>query len=203
MEEALEDNRHSSILGPFIDRCLRAAGIAPAGLDAISVSAGPGSYTGLRVGASTAKGLCYALDIPLIAVDTLEAAALAAASDHHDADWILPMIDARRMEVYTATFDGQGQRRSDNQALVLSENVFNHLLTSGKKVVLCGNGTQKAKTLFNDDSMVFDTSIIHSARHLAKPARYAFQHGNFADIHQFVPAYLKPPNITTPKKSII
>ena len=197
----MEGNQHSSILSPFIEKCLRAAAIDRSGLDAVCVSSGPGSYTGLRVGASTAKGLCFALRIPLIAVDTLEAAALRA-SEIHTADRIVPMIDARRMEVYCATFDGEGIRLSQNEALILEEGIFDPLLEDNRQIIICGNGTEKAKTLFNQHNIVCDTAIDHSALYLVKPAQRAYLENEFADIYQFVPAYLKPPNITKPKKSM-
>lgn len=201
-EEALEGNRHSSILGPFIEKCLQKAGIDRKAIDAVCISAGPGSYTGLRVGTSTAKGLCFALHIPLIAVDTLEAAALHAA-EKHTADFIVPMIDARRMEVYGATFDGSGRRITENEALILEKTMFDHRLEGSNRIVLCGNGTLKAKSLFTHHHLICDVTIGHSALHLVKPACSAFLKNEFADLYQFIPAYLKPPNITKPKKSIL
>ncbi len=155
------------------------------------------------MGTSTAKGLCYALHLPLIAVDTLEAAALYAAATH-DAEYLIPMIDARRMEVYGATFDGSGKRMTENEAFILETTTFDGLLEGGNRVVLCGDGTPKAKSLFiHHNHIVCDPSIGHSALHLVIPAYNAFLKSEFADIYQFVPVYLKPPNITKPKKSML
>ena len=202
LKETLEGNKHSVLLASYIDACLSSAGIKANQLDAVSVSSGPGSYTGLRVGASTAKGICFTTGIPLIAVDSLEALALRAA-DIHQADIIAPMIDARRMEVYTAYFDARGKRITENTPQILEKDIFNRFLSDNQAIVLCGNGTSKAKQLFEHERIICDEKIIHSSLHLLKPALIAFENQEFADLHQFAPGYLKAPNITIPKKSMI
>jgi tRNA threonylcarbamoyladenosine biosynthesis protein TsaB len=201
-QETLEANKHSSLLGPFIHNCLKEAGLSPKHLDGISVSSGPGSYTGLRVGASIAKGLCFSLQIPLIAVDSLLSVARHAA-DKHNCDLVFPMIDARRMEVYTASFNAFGKRMSENIAQVLSEDQFDTFLSNNRRIVICGNGTPKAKPLFEHLGIICDEEIIHSSLHLLKPALSAFEKKDFADIYHFAPGYLKAPNITKRKKSMI
>lgn len=200
--ETLEANKHSSMLGPFIDSCLKETQLRPEQLNGISISSGPGSYTGLRVGASIAKGLCFSLQIPLIAVDSLMSIA-GYAAEKHACDLIIPMIDAKRMEVYTATFDGNGKRTTENIAQILSENQFEAFLSDKKQIVICGNGTPKAKPLFEHLGIICDEDIIHSSLHLLKPALSAFENKDFANIYQFAPGYLKAPNITKPKKSMI
>lgn len=200
--ETQSANRHSEWLGQYIADCLSEAHLEVSQLSAVSVSGGPGSYTGLRVGVSTAKAICYAQDIPLIAIDSLHALALYA-STIHDCDLIVPMMDARRMEVYLAEFSHDGQRISPDRAQILSENLFKADLTEDKRIVICGNGTQKAAPLFENQGIQCDLSLGHSSIHLIQPATQAFQARNFVDPFQYTPGYLKAPNITTPKKSII
>lgn len=190
------------MLGLYIQACLDDAKLSSQDLNGVSVSSGPGSYTGLRVGASIAKGLCYTLGIPMLAIDSLASIA-QHASDKHEADMIVPMIDARRMEVYTANFNHQGIRTTENRAQILEEHIFNPFLADQKRIVICGNGTPKAIPLFEHLGIACDDSIIHSALHLLKPALDAYENQIFADIYHFAPGYLKAPNITISKKSMI
>jgi tRNA threonylcarbamoyladenosine biosynthesis protein TsaB len=198
----LEVNKHSSVLGPYIQACLDDAKLKSSDLNGVSVSSGPGSYTGLRVGASIAKGLCYTLGIPMLAIDSLESIALFAAGQY-EADIIVPMIDARRMEVYTAYFNHLGTRTTENRPQILEDQLFAPFLADQKRIVICGNGTPKARPLFEHLGIVCDDSIVHSSLHLLKPALAAYEHQIFADIYHFAPGYLKAPNITISKKSMI
>ena len=176
---------HAALLAPTIERLLQSASIRPADLDAIAVCSGPGSYTGLRVGSATAKAMAYSLGKPLIAIPTLQALAQAAFDLHPEAEFALPMIDARRREVYTAIYN-----RSLEEVLSVSS------------AILTGDRSLKSGDLANfAPGLRVDTTIICSARHMVALAVDSFMKGNFEDPLHFVPHYLKPPNITEPKKA--
>lgn len=200
-----EKNNHSTALAPDAQALLAANDVVPDDLDAIAVSGGPGSYTGLRVGVSFAKAMCFALDIPLVAVDTLESLAIAARSAIHESAGLpkdtlyYPNIDARRMEVYIATFDADGVRISPNSALIIENDSFDPQTRKGKKIVFCGTGTAKCM------DVLIDKNIIHHpiqcrAKNLVAPAYRAFTKGDFADLVSYRPDYVKLPNITVSSK---
>jgi tRNA threonylcarbamoyladenosine biosynthesis protein TsaB len=171
-------------------------------LDAVSLSSGPGSYTGLRVGAATAKAICYAMNIPLISVSTLESLALATVQSCLKDALFIPMIDARRMEVYTALFDADGNRMLSDQALVLHDSVFRTLFEAGERLVLSGDGSIKARDLFTSGNVdILD--IRCSAQHLVIPAWRAYLGSQFEDIAYYTPNYLKAPNITKSSKTLV
>ncbi len=182
----------------MIEACLTEAGIPMQNLDAIAISSGPGSYTSLRIGTSIAKGMCYALDKPLIAVNTLESLALAASKVAQGAIYA-PMIDARRMEVYTAFYDEGMACTLPMQPLILDETAFEAALNAEKTIVFSGNGAEKIKKVIDSPQFIF-TEIICAARHLVLLAHRAFDAQLFESVAYFEPDYLKPPNITTPKK---
>lgn len=199
VQAAEEHFQHAKVLTDLMDRCLTAAGVKLRELDAIAVSSGPGSYTSLRVGISTAKGICYALNKPLISVNTLQSLALAAKIETEGrADYYCPMIDARRMEVYCNVFDGEGIAQGKPISKVIEAGVFDDFLTAGKRMVFCGNGAAKCETILQGAQVSFHPSEC-SAIYLPSLSLRQYRAQNFEDVAYFKPLYLKPPNITIPK----
>ncbi|MGY3211077.1 tRNA (adenosine(37)-N6)-threonylcarbamoyltransferase complex dimerization subunit type 1 TsaB [Mucilaginibacter sp. HD30] len=191
-KEIDQRNIHAEVITVFIDEILKNAGIKYNELDAVAVSSGPGSYTGLRIGVSTAKGLCYALDKPLIAVETLEAMAEGIIARGVNGDILLcPMIDARRMEVYTALFDAAGNRVQATNAAIIDENSFSAQLEKSK-ILFFGDGAPKCReTLSGNANALFIGNFTNSAVHLTKKAYQKFQAGQFEDVAYYEPYYLK------------
>ena len=188
----LEDNNnqysHAEKLHVFVAKVLEQANITKNDLDAIAVSKGPGSYTGLRIGVSTAKGLCYALDIQLIATTTLKT--LAAQITDSSIDFIVPMLDARRMEVYSAVYNNGYQEVRETRAEVLSENSFSEYLSKGK-VVFMGNGAEKFKAICKHKNALFIDEKSPSAREMAVYAEEQYKKSDIEDVAYFEPYYLK------------
>ncbi len=201
LKESEEAYSHASRITLLIEACANDAGITLPELDAVAISSGPGSYTALRVGAATAKGICYALDKPMIAVDTLAALAHAAKLDRPQADYYIPMIDARRMEVYTAVFDKQLQQLEPVHNLILDQQSFSRYFTSEKCLSFCGNGAGKTKDIFINKNAVY-SEILCSAQHLVPLSERAFSEQQFEDIAYYTPRYFKAPNITVSKKTL-
>lgn len=203
--EADAPNLHASHLTLFIEQALEKVVITRNDLTAVAISMGPGSYTGLRIGVSTAKGLCYALDIPLIAVNTLEAMAYGFVSQKAMADEtsiFVPMIDARRMEVYMAQYNPQLQCVAETAARIIDEDAFAGR-SENKRYVLFGSGADKFETLFGNEEMIqVETGFRNSASFFDKLAFQKFQQGIFEDVVYFEPYYLKDFIATTPKKRI-
>jgi len=194
-----EQYSHAAKLTLLIEQCLSSVNLELANLDAIAVSSGPGSYTGLRIGSSTAKGICYALDKPLIAISTLQALAWASILAEAKAPAIyIPMIDARRMEVYAAGYDESGATTFNSRPIIIDENSFADILQSGHRIVLSGNGSGKCKAVLEHPQIKYK-EIYCSAAHLIPLSEEAFEQGQLADLAYFAPSYLKKPNITTPK----
>ena len=190
---------HASQASVFVQQCLQEAGLQPSDLSSIAVSKGPGQYTSLRVGSSLAKGLCFGLNIPFLAVDTLQSLADAARLQYPNASYYLPMIDARRMEVYTSLFDSQGQCLETPQAQIVTPDLFASHLQTATSVVLCGNGAEKCRETLSDAPFQY-ADIACSAPHLATAARQAYTQNQWEDTAYFSPFYLKPPAITVAKK---
>lgn len=199
-EQFSHHNDHSKNLTLFIQDCLSKAGKTLQQLNAVAISSGPGSYSSLRVGTSVAKGICYAFDIPLIAVDTLQSLAFAAQQAMPITGALyIPMIDARRMEVYCRIFDDTNNALTEAQSLVLTESAFDDQLNAGRTLVFTGNGAPKAKQLLTHPNIRF-VNLQTSAKHLVQLAQQKFQNQQFEVLAYFAPFYLKPPNITTPRK---
>ena len=193
---------HAALLAPTIERLLQSNSVKPSDLDAIAVCSGPGSYTGLRVGSATAKAMAYSLGKPLIAIPTLQALAQAAFDLHPEAEYALPMIDARRREVYTAIYSRSLEEVIPVSLVILTEEFFTHGIPVSGKIVSCGDGSLKIGDLASlAPGLRIDTTIICSARHMVALAADAYMKGHFEDPLHFVPHYLKPPNITEPKKA--
>ncbi len=178
---------HAAWLQTAILASTEHAGYKIEDLSAIAVSIGPGSYTGLRVGLSTAKGLCYALNIPLITIGTLEIMAVAAKDEA--VELLCPMIDARRMEVFTAVYRKNLQELIKPHARIIDKNSFSELLSS-HKVLFYGNGSKKLNLLISDDNAVFKT-IGHSSAHMVPISQNCFIGRKFADLVSSEPMYLK------------
>ncbi|MBP6556856.1 MAG: tRNA (adenosine(37)-N6)-threonylcarbamoyltransferase complex dimerization subunit type 1 TsaB [Flavobacterium sp.] len=185
-EIAEQGYSHAEKLHVFIEEILKESGINLRELKAVAVSKGPGSYTGLRIGVSTAKGLCYALGIPLIAVDTLQVLAQKVAVEK---GVIVPMIDARRMEVYSAVFDNNHQRIMEVQAEVLTENSYADIIET---VYFVGDCQEKCQSVLTKSNFVFLTEIVFpSANEMSSISFEKFTKNDFEDVAYFEPFYLK------------
>ncbi|WP_158845414.1 tRNA (adenosine(37)-N6)-threonylcarbamoyltransferase complex dimerization subunit type 1 TsaB [Algibacter sp. L1A34] len=195
-----EDNdksySHAERLHVYIDEALKEAGINSVDLSAIAISKGPGSYTGLRIGVSTAKGLCFALDKPLISVPTLQALAYKVQLEN---GVIVSMLDARRMEVYSAIYDSNYNEIRTTEAQILDENAFAENLQNGK-VYFIGNGVEKTKTLITNPNAIFIEDKLPSANEMSALAFKKYQNNDFEDVAYFEPYYLKDFVALKPKK---
>lgn len=202
------DNRsHSTLLAVYIDEVLKESNLSVSELDAIAISMGPGSYTGLRIGVSAAKGLCYGSGKPLIAVSTLQAMCYGIGNsflqDKGLTDfYFAPMLDARRMEVYTAVYHKNFEVKQEVNACILDENTFRKFLDE-KPVVFFGSGAQKFKEIVNHEHAIFMDEYRHSARYMFPIAEMKFANENLEEVAYFEPFYLKDFVTTTPKKNIL
>ena len=200
--EDYQGRNHASLLSGYIEDMLGAAKKHELRLDAIAVSMGPGSYTGLRIGLSEAKGLAYALNIPLIGVDTLQAMTVAVMfSDFFDENVLFaPMIDARRMEVYTAVHNFALENVMAPQPLILDEDSYREQLDRGP-VIFFGDGSEKASPLLEKHPNAnFITEIHPLAANMMALAERSFHRGEFLDLAYSVPNYLKDFQAIKPKK---
>ena len=198
-EEDPKGQNHSEKITLFIDSVMKKAGISYNQLDAVAVSMGPGSYTGLRIGVSTAKGICYAVSKPLIAVETLEAMAYggkvvipSAARNLQQINGIclIPAIDARRMEVYAAIFDENVNKIKDTEAVIIDENSFADL--KDHHLYLFGDGADKCAEIFeNDDKITVIKDFYCSAKYMNVIAQQKLDNKDFVDVAYFEPFYLK------------
>ncbi len=195
-EIAEEGYSHAERLHVFIDEVCKESGISFQDLSAIAVSQGPGSYTGLRIGVSAAKGLCYALNIPLIAVDTLQVLASKATIAE---GLIIPMLDARRMEVYSAIFDFKLEKQREVQAEVITENSFESITET---VYFVGDCSDKCKSVLTKSNFNFLEEVKYpSANEMSALSFQKFQKEDFEDVAYFEPYYLKDFMITTSKQA--
>jgi len=203
IEEVGGEYSHAENVTNFIEKVVKKANIKFNDIDAIAVSKGPGSYTGLRIGVSSAKGLCYALDKPLIAIDTLQAMALRMAKQTTDNNLLFcPMIDARRMEVYTAIYDTNNELIAPISAKIIDENSFSKFLAY-QKVMFFGDGAEKCQTLFaENNNAIFNESVLPSAIEINELALKKLNNNELEDVAYFEPFYLKDFIATTPKKII-
>lgn len=182
---------HAENLHLFILKALKTAGLETSDLDAISVSKGPGSYTGLRIGVSTAKGICFALDKPLIAVDTLAVLARQLKVEKADTSYIVPLIDARRMEVYSAVYDINYAQIRATEAEIIDSNSFAEYLKQ-TKVYFIGDGAAKCKGVIEHQNAIFQEKVhFPSANEMALIATEKYKVGDFEDLAYFEPFYLK------------
>ena len=203
IRESAEDKSHATRLTLFIQDILDNRKLLIPDLDAISLSLGPGSYTGLRIGTSVAKGLCYGAAKPLIGIPTLQAlAALFLSSGQVSEGWLCPMLDARRMEVYTALYNIGLSEISPAEALVLQPGSFDRILDQ-HKVWFFGNGSSKAAGIIHHPNAIFAEPLPLSATGQIQLAEAAFKKGEFLDTAYFEPHYLKEFIATVPKNKIL
>ncbi|MBS4070566.1 MAG: tRNA (adenosine(37)-N6)-threonylcarbamoyltransferase complex dimerization subunit type 1 TsaB [Algoriphagus sp.] len=188
LKELNESGAHSEKLMGMIDSVLLEADLEYAQLDALAVSEGPGSYTGLRIGVSTAKGLAYALEKPIIGINTLQA--IASSRDYQKDEIGIAVLDARRMEVYSQAFGQNLTELSPIESVILDDDAYSSYLRS-YKVYFSGDAVEKVKSVINHENAVFLENAGLSANHLGKLAFQKFVLGDFEDIAYFVPNYLK------------
>lgn len=203
--EDFEGRNHAALLSGFIKHCLDFAADKELKLDAVAVSMGPGSYTGLRIGLSEAKGLAYALDVPLIGINTLELTATRVmfSTDDVDPDSILvPMIDARRMEVFTAAYDFGLTEMLKPGPLILDENSYADLLATGRPVLFFGDGSDKAASIIKAPNAVFVPGVTPLAVDMVALAERHYARREFIDPAYSTPLYLKEFQATVPKSKI-
>lgn len=210
LRESDQGRDHAKKVALFVDELLRETGLQPDELDAVAVGMGPGSYTGLRIGVSFAKGLCYGLGKPLIAVGSLDSLAAVAREDfeagildieHWEQARLCPMVDARRMEVYTQIFDTEGKPLTEVSAEVITPESFAELRREPKApLVIFGNGAEKCREMLPDALWV---DVAPSARGLVRPAQEAFEAGRFEDVAYFEPFYLKDFVVIPSKKKLL
>lgn len=190
---------HATMLSPFIEDALKHLNTVNGKLDAIAVSGGPGSYTGLRIGVSTAKGLSYGLNIPLIAISTLQLMSIAAKNKIQDKNALYcPMIDARRMEVYAAFYSFDGELVREIAADIINEQSYFEIL-SHSKVYFFGNGADKCKSSLTHPNANFIEDIFPIAENMIGLAEKAYTNNDFVDVAYYEPFYLKEFQTTTPK----
>ncbi|MBN2482435.1 MAG: tRNA (adenosine(37)-N6)-threonylcarbamoyltransferase complex dimerization subunit type 1 TsaB [Bacteroidales bacterium] len=210
IRESLEEKSHARMLTVFIDEIMKEKGMGPKDLNAVAVGKGPGSYTGLRIGVSTAKGICFGANIPLFAIGTLNIICnqLLLTSDqktravlNKTSTLICPMIDARRMEVYYALFNIFGMQIKEPVAAVVDQQIFIPLLEKGY-VVFTGSGMNKCKDLLNHPNAFFVDHIHPSAGSMAALSHKAFQDNEQVNLAYFEPFYLKDFISTVPKKHL-
>lgn len=198
-----EAQSHARLLPLFLQEAISVLQSANLQVDAVAVSAGPGSYTGLRIGVSTAKGLCYGWEVPLISVDTLKLLAVAFCEKHVGTKDVLlcPMIDARRMEVYAAIFDTSLNVIRPVAADIVVSSSYEEFLADNR-ICFIGNGAEKCQSVLTSENASFDSTIFPSARAMISLAETAFYQNNFEDIAYFEPFYLKQFIATIPKQKI-
>lgn len=199
LKENFQQYSHASQITILIRQCLEEAGYSLTDLDAVAVSKGPGSFTALRIGIATAKGICYSLEKPLIAIDTLQAIALGCFLKKKKEALYCPMIDARRMEVYTAFYTASNEPLQEAKALIVDAHAFEAQIAAKQSVVFCGNGAEKCRSVLQAEWFEFSQTTC-SAAHMPILSNKAFTAKEFVDLAYFEPFYLKSPNITTPKK---
>jgi tRNA threonylcarbamoyladenosine biosynthesis protein TsaB len=191
LKEQDGDYSHAENLTLFIEDVCVQANIKLSDVDAIAVSKGPGSYTGLRIGVSTAKGLCYSLDKPLIAINTLQHLSLSVSDNFKSDALFCPMIDARRMEVYCAIYDSSNKEINPTAAEIIDERSFDDLLTKNQ-IVFFGDGAEKCKEILSKNkNALFVDNVFPSAKNMIPPSEKAFINGQFEDVAYFEPFYLK------------
>ena len=198
-KETIEANSHTEVITVFIQEIMDVAKIGYKDLAAVSLASGPGSYTSLRVGCSTAKGICFAHDIPLITIPSLDVLASSCISSAKEGDFIIPMIDARRMEVYTAVYDHAGNKLDQDHALIVDQAAYSDYVDIGVVHHLAGNGAEKTLDLLPQPTIMLHRHY-SSAVYMIDLANKAFLAKDFSDLGYFEPFYLKGANVTKSKK---
>ena len=204
--ENYEGQTHATMLSQYVKEMLDYARSREIKLDAIAVSIGPGSYTGLRIGLSEAKGLAFGLNVPLIGVNTLQLMAVSTMFNHFiDEENVLyvPMIDARRMEVYTAAYAPSLEAVLEPQAMILDEHSFDALLDKGHTLILMGNGSDKARQVLTRDGVRFVKGVKPVAVDMMALAEKAYREQDFIDVAYSTPLYLKEFQAIKPKNPVL
>ena len=203
--ENYEGQNHAKLLSTFISDILKYATSREIKIDAVAVSIGPGSYTGLRIGLSEAKGLAFGLDVPLIGIDTLKILCVATMFGHEISEdaLFIPMIDARRMEVFTGVYNLALEEVMTPQPIILTEDSFKEYIESGKDIYLIGNGADKAEKLLQHPNVKFIKGIKPVALEMLALSELAFRKNEFIDIAYSTPKYLKEFQATTPKHKVL
>jgi len=200
IKESASPNTHGEVMTRLVEACMAEAGKSLQEIDAVAVSGGPGSYTALRVGAATAKAICYVLGKPLIKVDTLKALAWGMREKADDPDALFcPMIDARRMEVYTAIYGTDLELLSSIRALIIEEGSFAEWIKDQRLLVFAGDGSSKCKPILSKPGTRF-IDVPLNALLMRALAEAAYEERRFENVAYFSPTYIKAPNITTSKK---
>ena len=202
--EDYEGRNHALLLSGFIEEMMQYATPRGIKIDAVAVSIGPGSYTGLRIGLSEAKGLCFGLDVPLIGIDTLKILVVATMFGNYidENSYYVPTIDARRMEVFAGVYDSALQEVMPARPVILTPDSFSEYLGQGRKLVFVGNGAEKAANLIKHPDVVYIPGVKPAAVDMLALSEMAFRKGDFIDIAYSTPNYLKEFQATTPKKKI-
>jgi len=190
---------HAEMLHPLILESLKESNIELSKIDAMAVGKGPGSYTGLRIGVSATKGLCFANNLPLISINSLEI--LAHAQQIEDQGYLVPMIDARRMEVYSAIFDRNHKLIGETKAKIIDQNSYSKYLEEGN-VYFFGDGAEKCKELITHDNAKFIEGQFPSAKQMAMLSFNKYKEDDFENVAYFEPFYLKDFIVTTEKKKV-
>ncbi|KLT67294.1 tRNA (adenosine(37)-N6)-threonylcarbamoyltransferase complex dimerization subunit type 1 TsaB [Pedobacter sp. BMA] len=202
VKEESGQNLHASNLTLFIEEVMQSAALTYPDLDAVAVSKGPGSYTGLRIGVSTAKGLCYALEKPLIGIETLRMMAAGFMTENLDySGLICPMIDARRMEVYTSIYNASLDVLEPTSAKIIDETSFSDTL-SQHQVTFIGDGAAKCAATLVSANAEFNGGNFNSSKYMCALADKAYQSGSFEDVAYFEPFYLKDFVVTQSKSKV-
>lgn len=200
--ESAQEMDHSTKLAPFVEDCIRELEARGRNLEAVSVSIGPGSYTGLRIGLSLAKGLCFGRNLPLIGIPTLElltVKAMFSCRDIEGDELYIPMIDARRMEVYTAVYNGRLGLLMEPSAVILDEDTYSEY--KGKPLVMVGDGVEKARKVLKVEAKEW-LDVLPKATDMTALSEKYLREGRFLDIAYSTPFYLKSFQATVPKKKI-
>lgn len=209
LKETKEGMKHASHLTVFIEDILKENNLAIADLDGLAISMGPGSYTGLRIGVSTAKGICYGANLPLLAISTLQAMSKTAQANegilsqlkNPEKAYFCPMIDARRMEVYTAFYNHKNELVKEISADIIDENSYAQAL-SEREIVFFGDGAIKCEGTIKNKNGIFFEGVTPTAAGMIELAEEKFKNKEFEDVAYFEPFYLKDFVATTPKKNI-
>ena len=204
--ENYDGQTHATLLSQYVKEMLDYARTREVKLDAVAVSIGPGSYTGLRIGLSEAKGLAFGLQVPLIGVNTLQLLTVSTMFNHfieEDKMLYVPMIDARRMEVYTAAYNPSLDPVLEPQAMILDENSFADLLDQGYMLIIMGNGSDKARQVLTHEQIRFIEGVKPVAVEMIALAEKAWREGQFMDVAYCTPLYLKDFQATKPKNPVL
>jgi tRNA threonylcarbamoyladenosine biosynthesis protein TsaB len=208
LRESGEDKSHASRLTVFIGELLKEAGIKAGNLDAVAVSKGPGSYTGLRIGVSTAKGIAYAASIPLIAIETTRSMfhgideSVRKKYGMDKTSLFVPMLDARRMEVYYTIINAEGETIKEISAEIIDDRSFSNI-PENVRMLIFGDGASKCRQVIKRKNIVFADEFRISAAYMYKPAFKSLRERRFEDIAYFEPFYLKDFITSRPKKNIL